>query len=490
MKIHLAVRVLATTATLALGLGLTACSTAQRQSLPTDNLPAIKRFGLADGLYLRAAPHARLYVEVDAVEGCEPSQPTLDRLQNFLRAYCNKPGGIEIARSDVIPLPAASGISPSALARKYINGPPDDSAAPPPAFIYVLFYDDALCDRAPVRGNSQTVADARARRRARNRNPHVEVGPYPAMIYLNTRPPIGFKWEWKWDLLHETGHVLGLAFRPNRAAAGHCQDYTCLMSGRGMYRYLPGLQRRLCQQCLAQVAEASRQTASTNLHFVGPVLVRSEGAYHVLTLPHRTRVIVGELAEKDCREFASAVRAETPESGEAESARRVDGTVKDGVGQNSAALADTLDHAKVEPDGQVRVVLSRACAQAAAGWYSAQGQYTNAVKAFQEALLRDPADDWAYNQLAWIKATCPDPLLRDGQWAVAAAAKACELAGWKEWSWIDTLPAAYAEAGDFNRAIALEEQALRTGTPAESDQQAMRERTRLYQQSQAFREKR
>ncbi len=81
-------------------------------------------------LYLLPSPHSRLCVELDAVEGCVPKQAALQKLRDFLSAYCNKPDGIEIVRSDVIPIKAARGISPRALARKYINGPDKITASP------------------------------------------------------------------------------------------------------------------------------------------------------------------------------------------------------------------------------------------------------------------------------------------------------------------------------------------------------------------------
>jgi hypothetical protein len=54
---------------------------------------------------------------------------------------------------------------------------------------------------------------------------------------------------------------------------------------------------------------------------------------------------------------------------------------------------------------------------------------------------------------------------------------------------IDTLAAAYAEAGDFKRAIEFQGQALRTGNPSESEQKEMRERLSLYEESKPFRDK-
>ena len=98
-------------------------------------------------------------------------------------------------------------------------------------------------------------------------------------------------------------------------------------------------------------------------------------------------------------------------------------------------------------------------------------------------------DGGSYNQLAWINATCSDSAVRDGKEAVSAASKACELTEWKNWMFIDTLAAAYAEAGDFKHAVEFQERALRTGNPTASEQKRMRERLSLYEQSTPFRDK-
>src|SRR5207247_224883 len=104
-------------------------------------------------------------------------------------------------------------------------------------------------------------------------------------------------------------------------------------------------------------------------------------------------------------------------------------------------------------------------------------------------ILLDSSDDSSYNQLAWIRATCSDASVRNGKEAVSAASKTCELTEWKDWEFIDTLAAAYAEAGDFKRAIEFQQQALRTGNPSESEQKEMRERLSLYELSKPFRDK-
>ena len=71
----------------------------------------------------------------------------------------------------------------------------------------------------------------------------------------------------------------------------------------------------------------------------------------------------------------------------------------------------------------------------------------------------------------------------------SAAAQACELTEWRNAPWIDTLAAAYAEAGEFKRALEMQERALHTGKATESEQKEMRQRLSFYEQSQPFREK-
>src|SRR4051812_13581821 len=130
------------TALLVSSLFIAGCSTPTASRPQRDSYVArIPESWNADLLYLLASPHPRLYVEVDAVEGCVPKAIALQKLRDLLSTYCNKPNGIEIVRSDVIPVEAARGIPEKALARKYMNGPENQSGSPP-AFIYMLFYND------------------------------------------------------------------------------------------------------------------------------------------------------------------------------------------------------------------------------------------------------------------------------------------------------------------------------------------------------------
>jgi tetratricopeptide (TPR) repeat protein len=64
------------------------------------------------------------------------------------------------------------------------------------------------------------------------------------------------------------------------------------------------------------------------------------------------------------------------------------------------------------------------------------------------------------DELAWLLGTNPDSKTRDGNEAVRLAEHACGLTERKIPALLDTLAAAYAEAGDFPRAISTAEEAL------------------------------
>ncbi len=66
----------------------------------------------------------------------------------------------------------------------------------------------------------------------------------------------------------------------------------------------------------------------------------------------------------------------------------------------------------------------------------------------------------ALNDLAWIRATNPDASLRNGRQAVELARRACDTVPGSV-KYLDTLAAAYAEAGDAKRAADTERAAIK-----------------------------
>jgi protein O-mannosyl-transferase len=73
---------------------------------------------------------------------------------------------------------------------------------------------------------------------------------------------------------------------------------------------------------------------------------------------------------------------------------------------------------------------------------------------YAKALLIRPDFPEALSSLAWILATDPSPEFRNGPEAVPMAERACELSGRRNPLILQTLAAAYAEAGRFDEAVA------------------------------------
>jgi Flp pilus assembly protein TadD len=95
--------------------------------------------------------------------------------------------------------------------------------------------------------------------------------------------------------------------------------------------------------------------------------------------------------------------------------------------------------------------------------WTALGKYDRAVRDYEAVLREDPGSAGTRNNLAWLLATARDPRVRDGPRALTYAREA--LASRRQPAWLDTLAAAHAECGDFGRAIAAEEEALRLSDP-------------------------
>ena len=82
------------------------------------------------------------------------------------------------------------------------------------------------------------------------------------------------------------------------------------------------------------------------------------------------------------------------------------------------------------------------------------------LQRFREIAANAPDSPRMLDELAWFLATDPDSNWRDGAEAVRLAERACTLTDRRIPALLATLAAAYAETGDFSRAIAAGEEAL------------------------------
>jgi tetratricopeptide (TPR) repeat protein len=80
------------------------------------------------------------------------------------------------------------------------------------------------------------------------------------------------------------------------------------------------------------------------------------------------------------------------------------------------------------------------------------GRIKEAIEHYQKSLQPKPDYAEALNELAWLRATCPEATFRDGTAAIELAQRAIRLSGGKTPEMLDTLAAAYAEAGMFSQA--------------------------------------
>ncbi len=122
------------------------------------------------------------------------------------------------------------------------------------------------------------------------------------------------------------------------------------------------------------------------------------------------------------------------------------------------------------------------------------GRNSEAIEHYQLAMRV-----WAYsktsnavvnNDLAWIYAAASDARLRNGSEAVRFAEQACQLTEYKVPIMIGTLAAAYAEAGQFNNAVAACQKArsLALGLGQKDIAKKNEQLLKLYQSGKAYHE--
>lgn len=119
---------------------------------------------------------------------------------------------------------------------------------------------------------------------------------------------------------------------------------------------------------------------------------------------------------------------------------------------------------------------------------SALGDQKEAVRLLARALHYDPNSWEAANNLSWAYATSPDPEIRTPREAVRLALEALSVKKADRAMVLDTLAAAYAANGDFDRAVSTVEESI-TASRKQGRQEMARDslsRLRLYRARKAY----
>ena len=118
-----------------------------------------------------------------------------------------------------------------------------------------------------------------------------------------------------------------------------------------------------------------------------------------------------------------------------------------------------------------------------------EGDVQAGIAELERTIRLEP--DWPepLNELAWIRATHPDPGFRNGVEALHLARTACELTKQSVPRFLGTLDAALAEAGRFEEAIAAVKntQAVANQAQDAAVADAALRRLELYRQGKPFR---
>ncbi|MGH7249005.1 MAG: tetratricopeptide repeat protein, partial [Pseudomonadota bacterium] len=219
--------------------------------------------------------------------------------------------------------------------------------------------------------------------------------------------------------------------------------------------------------------------------------------YRIMRSQAYTRVPQFDLALDDANEVIRL----TPNSADSYSSR---GYVYMAMGDSAKAIPDLSHAIKLDPNAAMFRV-QRGFA------YGMEGRYAEAETEWRTAIRMRPDYGPAYSALGWLQATCPDAKFRDAKRAVEDAKRGAKLGaptmlaalvsggasdlkpkpGQDQpalaWS-LDALAAAYAEAGDFRQAVAVQQQAIAynrtTPNPLATKEQKL---LALYQQKQAYR---
>lgn len=153
-------------------------------------------------------------------------------------------------------------------------------------------------------------------------------------------------------------------------------------------------------------------------------------------------------------------------------------------------LTDVIDQVGANPRDRrmrnARFLALRTRADA----YLGIGGHEEAISDYEAALKLNSSEDGVLNNLAWVLATSPMDKVRDADRAIDLATKACKVTDYKQAHILSTLAAAYAESGDFEKAMEWSQKAVELGNDSTSPETLVQLKNELesYRQKKPWRE--
>lgn len=140
------------------------------------------------------------------------------------------------------------------------------------------------------------------------------------------------------------------------------------------------------------------------------------------------------------------------------------------------SIADCDAALKIDPANTIAIATRRACLEM-------RGEWDLLLSELQATQKAKPSAE-ANNALAWFLATCPSDKHRNGAMAIELASTAVNMTEQKDGTMLDTLAAAYAEAGRWEQAVETEDKAI--AIAEESLKEEFLARKKSYAEKQAY----
>ncbi len=112
------------------------------------------------------------------------------------------------------------------------------------------------------------------------------------------------------------------------------------------------------------------------------------------------------------------------------------------------------------------------------------GKWKEAAELYRQAVAINSQYARAYQNAAWMMATCPDKKFRNTELAISSAKKAMELETAPTMRTFDTLAAAYAATGKMQEAVKYQKRAIQMAVEGERDE--VQQRLALYERGEAY----